>query len=302
MGSPLGVQPKGLRDSEPPSAHYQVCHVPVQAGVLWRITPRFRHFCWIFRAAPVITRKGRVVRSPVARHALTRTGGRSMWSPFTSRRWLARGLRIALFAGVGWWLLQQSGWLAHAELPWEEEWPRTDFSHRSVALTEIVSGGPRKDGIPAIDRPRFVPPEEAPRWLDPQEPVVVLEGAVTGWACPLQVLIWHEIVNDRFPGIPVAVTFVPCATPPSSSTGGWMGWAWTARSATVACWSARPAPSGSVWDGYLGAAGRRAASRPGQRSPFRLCMAGLQAGFRDLQTLNLETAVDRSVETYRIES
>ena len=31
----------------------------------------------------------------------------------------------------------------------------TDFSKHTVPLDEIVSGGPPKDGIPAIDRPHF---------------------------------------------------------------------------------------------------------------------------------------------------
>lgn len=36
-----------------------------------------------------------------------------------------------------------------------QAWPKTDFSKRSVELTEIQFGGPPKDGIPAIDKPRF---------------------------------------------------------------------------------------------------------------------------------------------------
>src|SRR5262249_27366520 len=38
-----------------------------------------------------------------------------------------------------------------------EEWPRTDFSRRSVDLNEIVSGGPSKDGIPAINQRSAMP-------------------------------------------------------------------------------------------------------------------------------------------------
>jgi hypothetical protein len=43
---------------------------------------------------------------------------------------------------------------------WRQEWPRTDFSRHSVAYDEIVSGGPPKDGIPAIDNPSFAPVSE----------------------------------------------------------------------------------------------------------------------------------------------
>ena len=60
-------------------------------------------------------------------------------------------------------MLQQSGWLAHAGTPWQQEWPETDFSRRSVSFEEIVSGGPPKDGIPAIDRPKFVSVDEGSR-------------------------------------------------------------------------------------------------------------------------------------------
>jgi hypothetical protein len=91
----------------------------------------------------------------------------------------------------------------------KREWPRTDFGRRTVDLSEIRSGGPPKDGIPAIDRPRFVAPAEADRWLDPREPVVVVELGGEVRAYPLQILMWHEIVNDRIAGAPVAVTFCP---------------------------------------------------------------------------------------------
>lgn len=96
-----------------------------------------------------------------------------------------------------------------AEVPWHQEWQKTDFSKRSVALEEIHSGGPPKDGIPAIDRPRFVTIEAAARWLDPREPVIVLERNGDARAYPLQILMFHEIVNDIVGGAPVAVTFCP---------------------------------------------------------------------------------------------
>ena len=88
------------------------------------------------------------------------------------------------------------------------EW-RTDFSRRTVSLAEFVSGGPPKDGIPAIDRPRFESLAEAAEWLHDREPVVVVEIGAVARAYPLQILIWHEIVNDEVGGTPVAVTFCP---------------------------------------------------------------------------------------------
>ena len=96
-----------------------------------------------------------------------------------------------------------------AEPQLKSDWPRTDFGKRTVPLEEIQSGGPPKDGIPAIDRPRFVTPEDAGKWLDRREPVIVFEHNGDTRAYPLQILMFHEIVNDTVGGIPVAVTFCP---------------------------------------------------------------------------------------------
>jgi hypothetical protein len=86
---------------------------------------------------------------------------------------------------------------------------KTDFSKRSVPLDDIMSGGPPKDGIPAIDSPRFVTVRDADRWLGDREPIVVFEynGEIRGY--PWQILIWHEIVNDEVGGLPVSVTYCP---------------------------------------------------------------------------------------------
>lgn len=85
----------------------------------------------------------------------------------------------------------------------------TDTSKRSIELSELRAGGPPKDGIPSIDDPRFVAPVEAAAWIEPQEPVVALDVGGEARAYPLQILTWHEIVNDRFGEVPVAVTFCP---------------------------------------------------------------------------------------------
>jgi hypothetical protein len=85
----------------------------------------------------------------------------------------------------------------------------TDFSKHSVSYSEILSGGPPKDGIPAIDSPQFVAVAEADEWLAPQEPVILFKIDDDARAYPLQILTWHEIVNDVVGGEPVVVTFCP---------------------------------------------------------------------------------------------
>jgi thiol-disulfide isomerase/thioredoxin len=78
-----------------------------------------------------------------------------------------------------------------------------------VPYSEILSGGPPKDGIPAIDDPQFVSIEEADEWLESQEPVVLVQVGDATRAYPIQILMWHEIVNDTVGGVPVTVTFCP---------------------------------------------------------------------------------------------
>ena len=85
----------------------------------------------------------------------------------------------------------------------------TDFSRHSVPYSEILSGGPPKDGIPAIDEPQSVTVGEADDWLEPQEPVVLVQIGDDARAYPVQILMWHEIVNDTVGEVPLTVTFCP---------------------------------------------------------------------------------------------
>lgn len=85
----------------------------------------------------------------------------------------------------------------------------TDVTKHSVPFTDILSGGPPKDGIPAIDNPVFIRIEEADEWLSPREPVILFDIGDDARAYPLQILTYHEIVNDVVGGVPVVVTFCP---------------------------------------------------------------------------------------------
>ncbi|NRB00394.1 MAG: DUF3179 domain-containing protein [Rhodobacteraceae bacterium] len=93
---------------------------------------------------------------------------------------------------------------------WRHEWPQTDFSRTSVDnWVEIMSGGPPKDGIPALDNPNFIAAADETR-LGSREPVITVEvPGETPRAYPIRYLTWHEIVNDEVGDIPVAVTFCP---------------------------------------------------------------------------------------------
>jgi hypothetical protein len=116
---------------------------------------------------------------------------------------------FVLFAGVGCAVSQAPTQLdkqaSKERLP---GW-KTNIEKRSVELGEFMSGGPPKDGIPAIDAPKFVNAADASTWLQKNEPVISLTIKGESRAYPLQILMWHEIANDEIQGQPVTVTFCP---------------------------------------------------------------------------------------------
>jgi hypothetical protein len=119
---------------------------------------------------------------------------------------------VALLWGAAGYWRQPSGARAATQgdrPPFDtSEW-KTDFHAHSVSFTDILSGGPPKDGIPAVDQPNFDSVADADKWLSSKEPVILVERGGEARAYPLQVLIWHEIANDTVAGHPVAITFCP---------------------------------------------------------------------------------------------
>lgn len=92
---------------------------------------------------------------------------------------------------------------------WRAEWPETDFGRTEISdWSEIMSGGPPKDGIPALDAPEFQPVGAA-RLEDAEAVIVLALAGQVPRAYPIRYLMWHEIVNDVVGDVPVAVTFCP---------------------------------------------------------------------------------------------
>ena len=118
--------------------------------------------------------------------------------------WPRVGIPLTLLIAV----LSAVGTLRADSASWKHEWPRTDFSRHAIDYSEILSGGPPKDGIPAIDDPRFAPAGESTD-LNPREPVISVQVGDDARAYPLRIMIWHEIVNDTVGGVPIAVTWCP---------------------------------------------------------------------------------------------
>jgi hypothetical protein len=100
------------------------------------------------------------------------------------------------------------------------DWPNTDFSKTTIDLGEVLRGCPSRDCIPALDAEgavevpaakgghvRFAPASGLDYAARLPVAVVTVDGITKAY--PLHVLTWHEVVNDRFGEVPVAITFCP---------------------------------------------------------------------------------------------
>lgn len=74
--------------------------------------------------------------------------------------------------------------------------------------SQILSGGPPKDGIPPIDNPIYVSIEESD-YLNDFDKVFVYEAKEEVYIYPQRILVWHEIVNDTIDNENVAITYCP---------------------------------------------------------------------------------------------
>ncbi len=120
------------------------------------------------------------------------------------------------FVLVFWGLLQAQN------LPEAARRIGVDATKASIPIEAILSGGPPPQGIPALGfkgdwqgaaeaslEPKFIAQTEAENWLKANEPVILITIENEAKIYPLQILTWHEIVNDTLAGEPIAVSFCP---------------------------------------------------------------------------------------------
>lgn len=87
-----------------------------------------------------------------------------------------------------------------------------DLTGSLVPANEIHHGGPRRDGIPAINKPKFIKPAQAD-FLNPEDRILGIAQNGTSKAYPIRILNYHEIVNDKLNSKPIAITYCPlCGT------------------------------------------------------------------------------------------
>lgn len=87
-----------------------------------------------------------------------------------------------------------------------------DLTNSLIPADQILQGGPPRDGIPSIDKPKFVSAASA-NFMKPKDRVIGITIQGESRAYPINILNWHEIVNDTIKGQPVSVTYCPlCGT------------------------------------------------------------------------------------------
>ena len=94
--------------------------------------------------------------------------------------------------------------------PSQEEYDiKTDSSGLKYIVDpdKLVGGGPTKDGIPSIDSPKFVPLDEADQWIEDNELVLGIIYKGVKRVYPLQIMVWHEIVNEIIAGDPLLISY-----------------------------------------------------------------------------------------------
>ncbi len=78
--------------------------------------------------------------------------------------------------------------------------------------TQSIVRGAQRDDIKSIERPVFVREseriQEPYRWSDDEKVIGVTVGGISR-CYPLEILNWHEIVNDEIAGIPITVSYHP---------------------------------------------------------------------------------------------
>lgn len=131
--------------------------------------------------------------------------------------WLTTGTALTLawagldpgFIGTSFGLRQPAESLAVLSLPQSKnEW--------DIPRQEVLSGGPGKDGIPALLNPPMIAASDA-SYLRDNDLVVGYKHGQDIRAYPHGMLNWHEIVNDEVGGLPLAIVYCPL-------TGTATGW------------------------------------------------------------------------------
>jgi len=83
-----------------------------------------------------------------------------------------------------------------------------NLSYSLIPREEILSGGPPRDGIPALTNPKVISVKNA-QYMRDSDFVIGVKLRGRARAYPLRILVWHELVNDNLAGKPILVSYCP---------------------------------------------------------------------------------------------
>jgi len=88
-----------------------------------------------------------------------------------------------------------------------QEW-KTDLNKHSIELNELRALM-KRDEIPPIDNPKYISAKKAKKVYLDHEPVIVIENNGKAKAFPLNILTYHEIVNDNIDDLYFSASYCP---------------------------------------------------------------------------------------------
>ena len=89
------------------------------------------------------------------------------------------------------------------------EIPLEDDQFYEFLEKNVLSGGPGKDGIPAVAAPEYTSAQEGDGWLLPEDIVFGIEYEGLLAAYPQRILVWHEIVNETLGDKDITISYCP---------------------------------------------------------------------------------------------
>jgi hypothetical protein len=84
---------------------------------------------------------------------------------------------------------------------------RTDFSRTSIDLEELVLRDFEKNDFPEILETKFISVDEAKLKDSARGVLVDISGEKRFY--PINILVWHDVINDFMSGVPITLTYSP---------------------------------------------------------------------------------------------
>ena len=119
-------------------------------------------------------------------------------------------------------IYQDSSQTEESQLSYQEDQSQENQNQEDMLdllFDNIKAGGPRIDGIPPVDEPKYISIEKADVFLSAKDVVFVVEHNKNVYIYPQNILVWHEIVNENLDDKKISITYCPL----TGSTIGYKG-------------------------------------------------------------------------------